>query len=609
MAEPDLTLLTEQERQEGIPGLFTPDELALARAASSMFADQEMMADVYNRLDQRVSPGGELGLLPAVGADDVRFKTYVSEGQDPTMALAGLYSKREGPVNEEGFAVGSRGQYDLPSQALMSKGLEPVRRGEIFLQQVTEPKADRILEVQKQLQPSVMTPELTAIMREDFVSPQATLLHEFTHRAFDSPMYDDFVKWAEKNLDEKDVRAVKFPTLSRANEEFLAEDVGNAARGRKLDDPRNEDRLGRINNAMRMFLTPERQEMYGVRVPVESEPPIEKGIMDYVRSAIGLANGGPPKQMDMFLKLLDVAPGPAGKLAKPVAKGIQSLSKGRKAAYKKPPTREQAQAKIDGRSAAAAGLASGIMDPELLKAKEEGFDIENVRYRGQHGESPDIETKVGSISFGDAEAASLYAQQPNVSSDVAQASKVFPSFLKIENPIINAPDDPFMDFSILSDAIGFDKAKKYFIKHEDDVMNTGNWEENFMDEYDSVADVPDSRLSELYMQSYTILDDPSAVKDMKAAGFDGAIHMGSGETFDQTEYKVFDKSQIRSIFTPGEAVTQTGVASLGPELDKRMAKLKKTLESKKGKPSPDKPVPPEPRRFDDYENPKDRNRR
>ena len=40
-----------------------------------------------------------------------------------------------------------------------------------------------------------------------------------------------------------------------------------------------------------------------------------------------------------------------------------------------------------------------------------------------------------------------------------------------------------------------------------------------------------------------------------------------------------------------------------------MAKLKKTLESKKGKPSPDKPVPPEPRRFDDYENPKDRNRR
>ena len=345
MAEPDLTLLTEQERQEGIPGLFTPDELALARAASSMFADQEMMADVYNRLDQRVSPGGELGLLPAVGADDVRFKTYVSEGQDPTMALAGLYSKREGPVNEEGFAVGSRGQYDLPSQALMSKGLEPVRRGEIFLQQVTEPKADRILEVQKQLQPSVMTPELTAIMREDFVSPQATLLHEFTHRAFDSPMYDDFVKWAEKNLDEKDVRAVKFPTLSRANEEFLAEDVGNAARGRKLDDPRNEDRLGRINNAMRMFLTPERQEMYGVRVPVESEPPIEKGIMDYVRSAIGLAKGGPPTdQMDLFMDILELLP--AAKSLKFAKKGIESLSKGRKAAKKKPPTREQAIAKV-----------------------------------------------------------------------------------------------------------------------------------------------------------------------------------------------------------------------------------------------------------------------
>ena len=346
MAEPDLTLLTEQERQEGIPGLFTPDELALARAASSMFADQEMMADVYNRLDQRVSPGGELGLLPAVGADDARFKTYVSEGQDPTLSYGGdLFKKRRARLTKRVLRLGLVEQYDLPSQALMSKGLEPVRRGEIFLQQVTEPKADRILEVQKQLQPSVMTPERTAIMREDFVSPQATLLHEFTHRAFDSPMYDDFVKWAEKNLDEKDVRAVKFPTLSRANEEFLAEDVGNAARGRELDDPRNEDRLGRINNAMRMFLTPERQEMYGVRVPVESEPPIEKGIMDYVRSAIGLAKGGPPTdQMDLFMDILELLP--AAKSLKFAKKGIESLSKGRKAAKKKPPTREQAIAKV-----------------------------------------------------------------------------------------------------------------------------------------------------------------------------------------------------------------------------------------------------------------------
>ena len=63
MAEPDLTLLTEQERQEGIPGLFTPDELALARAASSMFADQEMMADVYNRVDPDYRPGGKYGTL------------------------------------------------------------------------------------------------------------------------------------------------------------------------------------------------------------------------------------------------------------------------------------------------------------------------------------------------------------------------------------------------------------------------------------------------------------------------------------------------------------------------------------------------------------------
>lgn len=591
MAEPDLTLLTEQERQEGVPGLFTPSELALARAASSMFADQEMMADVYNRVDPDYRPGGKYGTLSGMGAQDARFKTYMKGKGDPVVRtgedqviLGGYFPPQEG---YDEVIRNERGSLPPESQVLAMQGTEPMRVDEIYMLQRT----DRGPEEQTRV--------------------AGTLMHEMVHRAAAQPFYKDMIAWAEGQVEQGKLSPSDVDALRMGQTERYADKVGTGSRGNPEGRYIPTRDLERIGELIREFMTPDRQEMYGVRVPVESEPPIEKGIMDYVRSAIGLADGGPPKQMDMFLKLLDVVPGPAGKLAKPVAKGIQSLSKGRKAAYKKPPTREQAQAKIydfDGRSAAAAGLASGIMDPELLKAKEEGFDIENVRYRGQHGESPDIEAKVGSISFGDSEAASLYAQQPNVSSDVAQASKVFPSFLKIENPVINAPDDPFMDFSILSDAIGFDKAKKYFIKHEDDVMNTGNWEENFMDKYDSVADVPDSKLSELYMQSYTILDDPSAVKDMKAAGFDGAIHMGSGETLDQTEYKVFDKSQIRSIFTPGEAVTQTGVASLGPELDKRMAKLKKTLESKKGKPSPDKPIPPEPRRFDDYENPKDRNR-
>ena len=591
MAEPDLTLLTEQERQEGIPGLFTPDELALARAASSMFADQEMMADVYNRIDPDYRPGGKYGTLAGMGAQNVRFKTYLQDKGDPVVTtgdgqvLLGAYFPPQEGYDE--VIRDERGSLPPESQVLATQGTEPMRVDEIYMLQRT----DRGPEEQTRV--------------------AGTLMHEMVHRAAAQPFYKDMIEWAEGQVEQGNLSPSDVDALRMGQTERYADKVGIGARGNPEGRYIPTRDLERIGELIREFMTPERQEMYGVRVPVESEPPIEKGIMDYVRSAVGLAKGGPPKgfmpidQMDMFLNLLDVVPGPAGKLAKPVAKGIQSLSKGRKAAKKKAPTREQARAKIDGLSAAAAGLASGIMDPELLKAKEEGFDIENVRYRGQHGESPDIETKVGSISFGDAEAASLYAQQPNVSSDVAQASKVFPSFLKIENPIINAPDDPFMDFSILSDAIGFDKAKKYFIKHQDDVMNTGNWEENFMDEYDSVADVPDSRLPELYMQSYTILDDPSAVKDMKAAGFDGAIHMGSGETFDQTEYKVFDKSQIRSIFSPGEA----GLASLGPELDKRMAKLKKTLESKKGKPSPDKPVPPEPRRFDDYENPKDRNRR
>ena len=64
---PDFSLLTPQERKEGIPGLFTPEELALAREASHQWADQDTLAEVYRRVDQSVNPGGEYGLFPAIG--------------------------------------------------------------------------------------------------------------------------------------------------------------------------------------------------------------------------------------------------------------------------------------------------------------------------------------------------------------------------------------------------------------------------------------------------------------------------------------------------------------------------------------------------------------
>jgi len=330
MAEPDLTLLTEQERQEGIPGLFTPDELALARAASSMFADQEMMADVYNRVDPDYRPGGKYGTLSGMGAQDARFKTYMAGKGDPVATtgedqiLLGAYFPPQEGYDE--VIRDERGSLPPESQVLATQGTEPMRVDEIYMLQRT----DRGPEEQTRV--------------------AGTLMHEMVHRAAAQPFYKDMIEWAEGQVKQGNLSPSDVDALRMGQTERYADKVGIGARGNPEGRYIPTRDLERIGELIREFMTPERQEMYGVRVPVESEPPIEKGIMDYVRSAVGLAKGGPPKgfmptdQMDLFMDILELLP--AAKSLKFAKKGIESISKGRKAAKKKPPTKEQVREKI-----------------------------------------------------------------------------------------------------------------------------------------------------------------------------------------------------------------------------------------------------------------------
>ena len=98
---------------------------------------------------------------------------------------------------------------------------------------------------------------------------------------------------------------------------------------------------------------------------------IYRGIMDVVRQAVtrmnGLAKGGPPMptdQMELLFDILDLLP--AARSLKKAKKGIETLSKGRKAAKKKPPTREQAIAKVSKKRQA----ESKQVDETMAKALE-----------------------------------------------------------------------------------------------------------------------------------------------------------------------------------------------------------------------------------------------
>jgi hypothetical protein len=178
-----------------------------------------------------------------------------------------------------------------------------------------------------------------------------------------------------------------------------------------------------------------------------------------------------------------------------------------------------------------------------------------VLYRGEHGalvEGEYLQSRLNSLSFtADRNAANTYAMSPNNSQldRVAEAPRVTLVHLRIENPIIENRNDPFIDLSHLADKLGCREAKRIALKFDSDIQYTGNWNDNYASEYDSVAQLlkekPDE-LKNLYFNAHKFLDDPVEIERLKGAGYDGAIHIGNGETATGLEYRVFDLRQVRS---------------------------------------------------------------
>lgn len=174
-------------------------------------------------------------------------------------------------------------------------------------------------------------------------------------------------------------------------------------------------------------------------------------------------------------------------------------------------------------------------------------------FRGQHGSCEHHgETLLGSLSFGSLEAANTYALSPNSVKMALEAPKVFPVYLDIQRPFVHTPDDPFMDLSHYERIFGLEETRRLAVKFEAHIMNTNAWDDVSSD-FETVQALADQRpdlLMELCLQLYPLLDDAEEVARLKAAGFDGAIHAGSGETMLESEYRVFSPEQVKSIWDP-----------------------------------------------------------
>jgi len=242
-------------------------------------------------------------------------------------------------------------------------------------------------------------------------------------------------------------------------------------------------------------------------------------------------------------------------------------------------------ARLDEEAAAAAAADAVTLAARTTEFNEwfEGSRVTDAAgdplrvFRGEHGEIPEsasarsaasdpttgpapsleeigygqYHSRLDSLTFTDDPAvASVYALDPNDPRETALQPRVLPVYLRIARPIMDDADDPFMDMSVIDDALGRAEMLRFASRYGDQIANTNNWFENFMSEFASVDEVisrAPERVRDLFTNAYILLDDPDFVAAARAAGYDGAIHRGSGESLDATEYRVFDASQARSV--------------------------------------------------------------
>ena len=213
-------------------------------------------------------------------------------------------------------------------------------------------------------------------------------------------------------------------------------------------------------------------------------------------------------------------------------------------------------------------LVDGVMDTgTTLEAARKCLPHAGIAVHSIQSGNKNIPfTKKGMFTFSsDSEVASEYAIKPNdnVNASVVLSPRVYAGFVTIQKPIINTPDDPFFDMSVIAENFGRDKALYFANKHENYMEHTNNWEEisektGFRKARDFLKVFPD-RVNDLYCDAYAIVDDPEFIELIQSVGFDGAIHGGAGIGFESAEFKVVSHHQFVPMHCPMEAINRNAV--------------------------------------------------
>jgi hypothetical protein len=258
--------MAEKTKLEKWLASLTPEQRA-AFDASVEFGDQEYMGEVQRKLAPELRFGGEFGLPSAIGygkgtnEDRAQISNYTTRGRG-LPNVVGMYSK----------SMRGLGQSDEDFDPERRTALEKART---IAYMGTPP--DKTARGAKGI--SVFLPvgageeERAYASKEGYISSKGerstypgTVAHELTHRGFDSPAFLDFLKQTGRN---------EGKPLSAGQEHRYIDKSPYEVNNRMVqDDYRN------LLGEFKEWLTPERQEQYGVRLPVPAAEPVDPSMLD-----------------------------------------------------------------------------------------------------------------------------------------------------------------------------------------------------------------------------------------------------------------------------------------------------------------------------------------
>lgn len=259
-----------------------PMGLEEAKKASEEFANQEMMAEVQRKLPERLRFGGEFGLPSALGygkdADSrAQIRNYTSTGSTggvPT--VLGEYSKSArglGMVPEYYKKIKERRKID---PLMDSPLIEFIGSGRPDFDPATGAEGISVFQPlgRSPMERAYNTDEGFTDIRGGRHTQAGTIAHELTHKFFDSPAFLDFLEETGRNSGK--------PFTARQDHRYIesvqpvdeAKIAAPAFRALAQDDYRE------LLDDFKQWATPEKQEKYGIRLPIEDTKPEYPSMLD-----------------------------------------------------------------------------------------------------------------------------------------------------------------------------------------------------------------------------------------------------------------------------------------------------------------------------------------